>query len=101
MVSVVVSMVSALKYNTTILVCFVTEVCLSIDSVDEAERDAALTMCMISGGSECSSTDLLHAVNHDHCYTKCPFLPPSSPSPFEQVTVKLRTSGRRGTRSTG
>lgn len=67
----------------------------SLDSVDPAERDAALTMCMISGGSEGSVSDLLHAVIHDHCYTKCPLLPPSPPpSPLPQVTVKLRTSGR-------
>lgn len=66
--------------------------------MDPAERDAALTMCMISGSSEHSSSvsDLLHAVIHDHCYTKCPLLPPSPPpSPFPQVTVRLNTSTRR------
>jgi hypothetical protein len=74
----------------------------TVDSVDPAERDAALTMCMISGGSETgSASDMLHAVIHDHCYTKCPLLPPSPPpSPTPQVTVKLRTSGRR-TRNSG
>ena len=67
-----------------------------IDSVDPAERDAALTMCMISGSSDHSSAvtpDLLHAVFHDHCYSKRPVLPPVSPSslPSSRVTVKLKT----------
>lgn len=69
------------------------------ESVDPAERDAALTMCMISGSSEQSESgvsELLHAVIHDHCYTKCPVVavpsPPDSPCP--QVTVKLHTAGR-------
>lgn len=63
--------------------------------MDPAERDAALTMCMISGSSESSGdsvSEVLHAVIHDHCYTKCPLLPPSSPHPpSPQVTVKLNT----------
>lgn len=78
--------------------CAVGGVCC-LESVDPAERDAALTMCMISGTSEETESgvsELLHAVIHDHCYTKCPVLPVPSPpdSPCPQVTVKLSTSGR-------
>jgi len=71
-----------------------------VDAVDPAERDAALTMCMISGSSDGGGdvSDALHAVIHDHCYTKCPLVvaPPTSPlSPSQQVTVKLRTRSPR------
>lgn len=52
-------------------------------------------MCMISGGSDGSTCDLLHAVIHDHCYTKLPVLSHPSPSP-PQVTVKLNTSSSAG-----
>ena len=70
--------------------------------MDPAERDAALTMCMIGGnseGAELLGSDLLHGIYHDHCYTKEPPLPP--PAYFtlpltQQVTVKLtNTTAKR------
>lgn len=54
----------------------------SLDSLDPAERDAALTMCMISGSPDHSTTvtpGILHAIQHDHCYSRRP--PPSALRP--------------------
>lgn len=48
--------------------------------LDPAERDAALSMCLISGGDGGVSTAFaLRAVYHDHCYTQLP-TPPTFPS---------------------
>ena len=70
------------------------------DSVDPAERDAALTMCMISGSPDqpgAVTPNILNAVFHDHCYTKRPIFPLlTSPSlHLPQVTVKLNTSRKK------
>ncbi len=54
---------------------------LPTESVDPAERDAALTMCMISGGSEGDLSESLATVYHDHSYCKKVVKPP--------VTVRL------------
>ena len=54
------------------------------EGLDPAERDAALTMCMISGGENGSppvTSELLQAILHDHCYSKKPpnFVVPAVP----------------------
>lgn len=57
---------------------------LFTEGLDPAERDAALTMCMISGGENGSppvTSELLQAILHDHCYSKKPpnFIVPAMP----------------------
>ena len=64
--------------------------CSSLEGLDPAERDAALTMCMIGGGREgspgiyttlslpprvclsLSTAGTMYAVCHDHSYAKRP-----------------------------
>ena len=51
--------------------------------LDPAERDAALSMCLISGAGDNGESSLLalQAVYHDHSYTELPS-PPPCPGPF-------------------
>ena len=66
------------------LTCNQRHVFLITEGLDPAERDAALTMCMISGGENGSppvTSELLQAILHDHCYSKKPpnFVVPAMP----------------------
>jgi len=73
----------------------------STEDLGPAERDAALTMCMIGGGSsdgvggDLLGAELLHAIYHDHCYTRDP-PPVSMATPIsQQVTVKLTNGAKK------
>ena len=53
------------------------ELVVTDKDLDPAERDAALSMCLISGGDGGEgSLFTLRAVYHDHSYTELPSLPP-------------------------
>lgn len=52
------------------------ELAVTDKDLDPAERDAALSMCLISGGDGGVSTACaLRAIYHDHSYTQLPPLP--------------------------
>ena len=55
------------------------ELAVTDKGLDAAERDAALSICLISG-AENGGVDpaIVRAIYNDHCYTQLP-TPPSSP----------------------
>ena len=59
------------------------ELAVTDKDLDPAERDAALSMCLISGGGDSDDSPLLalRAIYHDHNYTELPS-PPPVPGPF-------------------
>lgn len=59
------------------------ELAVTDKDIDPAEREAALSMCLISGGGDIADSPLLalRAIYHDHNYTELPS-PPPCPGPF-------------------
>ena len=54
------------------------ELVVSDKGLDPAERDAALSICLISGAENGGVNPLtLRAIYHDHCYTQLPTPPPT------------------------
>ena len=64
---------------------------MSDKGLDAAERDAALSICLISG-AENGGVDpmIVRAIYHDHCYTDLP-TPPPSPTPSSRYCVHVCT----------
>ena len=60
------------------------ELVVSDQGLDPDERDAALSICLISG-AENGGIDpfTIRAIYHDHCYTQLP-TPPPSPIPEQR-----------------
>ena len=67
------------------------ELAVSDKGLDAAERDAALSICLISG-AENGGVDpmIVRAIYHDHCYTDLP-TPPPSPTPSSRYCVHVCT----------
>lgn len=56
------------------------ELAVSDKGLDAAERDAALSICLISGAENGGvNPAIIKAIHHDHCYTQLP-TPPSTPT---------------------